>query len=87
MNSSPAYNQQKGRRMSRIVPTLLCLFSMAACATTEAGWSGSGATPFGRAQEICKQETAPTDAFKPAFVACMERQGWKRGNGSSQRGG
>lgn len=74
------YNQPKGRMMSRIIPTLLCLFSMAACATTEAGWSGSGATPFGRAQQICEQEAGPPpDASNPAFVACMERQGWKRG--------
>ena len=61
------------------VMTLLTLVS--ACATNQAGWSGSGAVPFDTALSDCNHETANIAGVQERQVAvqqCMATKGWTR---------
>ena len=65
----------------RIAAPVAWLATSTACATTEPGWSGNGATPFGTAERLCHAEATaqPSEARDAAFLGCMQRQGWTRG--------
>jgi hypothetical protein len=57
------------------------LLGLAACATNEPGWTGSGAAPFGSAQAECEGQldgTAAGSERDAAFQACMAARGWTR---------
>lgn len=67
--------------MRRLRPmTLLLPLLLAACATHDPGWSGSGAEPFDAAKADCEAEAAalPAAGRDAAFEACMARRGWTR---------
>lgn len=56
--------------------------ALAGCATSEPGWTGSGATPFATAEALCRsraREVRQPDAREAAFRVCMSEQGWTRG--------
>ena len=65
-----------------VAPFLICAaLSLFGCATTEPGWTGSGATPFGRAEEACRAEASyglatEDQQREQLFVGCMARYGW-----------
>lgn len=63
------------------VVTVACASMLAACATTDPGWSGEGAVPFDTAQVECRAEVASASAEmrESRFEACMARRGWTRG--------
>jgi len=55
--------------------------ALAACATTNQGWSGQNASPFDTAQADCDGKTRDLPAGKEresAFDACMKEHGWRR---------
>ena len=57
------------------------LLGLAACATNEPGWTGSGAAPFDSAQAECQVQVEGTAAGAErdaAFQACMAARGWTR---------
>lgn len=59
-----------------ILPVLL-----AACATSDHGWTGSGAEPFGQAMADCEGRTAALGGKaerKFAIDTCMAGKGWTR---------
>jgi 8-oxo-dGTP pyrophosphatase MutT (NUDIX family) len=54
---------------------------LSGCATTEPGWTGQGAVPFGEAESACKTATEGVTeeaARKAAFEECMDGKGWTR---------
>lgn len=58
------------------------LLSLSACATTEPGWTGQGAVPFGEAEAACESSTADIEdeaAHHDAMTDCMAAKGWSRG--------
>ncbi|KUO49596.1 MAG: hypothetical protein APF78_05085 [Sphingomonadales bacterium BRH_c3] len=65
-----------------VVFASMALLALTACATTEPGWSGQGATPFGEAKAACESSTAGIDgevARHDAMTDCMASKGWTRG--------
>lgn len=61
----------------RKLAVVTAIAALAACATTsEGGWTGQGAEPFGAAQAACRQQSEGQDAA--AFEACMASKGWRR---------
>jgi|GEM_PF-1481686 len=65
----------------RPVAPLLVLTVLAACATTEPGWTGEGAVPFDTALAQCRDDVAniPVQATREAKLAeCMAAKGWTR---------
>lgn len=59
----------------RIFLVLGAVLALAACASdNHAGWTGSGAEPFGRAQSTCQAQA--NAASGAAFDACMAAKGW-----------
>lgn len=67
--------------MIRMVPACIAMGLLAGCATTEPGWTGTDATPFGEAEAACTASTASDeDAVQRdrAFVDCMAGKGWTR---------
>jgi hypothetical protein len=62
-------------------PVLACLLMLAACATSDRGWTGDKAMPFDTAQADCDSKTRDLPAGKErenAFDACMKEHGWRR---------
>lgn len=55
---------------------VIALVSLCACATSDPGWTGEGATPFDTAQTNCEIETENQN--NAAFEACMASNGWTR---------
>ena len=64
----------------RLTCACLLALTLCACATTDPGWRGQGAEPFGQAESRCRQSVATldADAREPAFQACMAEAGWHR---------
>jgi hypothetical protein len=61
---------------------LLSALALSGCASAaDAGWTGSGATPFAGAEQLCRNEArVVVEAARPTvFEACMARNGWRRG--------
>lgn len=64
-----------------VASTALPFLLLNACATTESGWTGSGAEPFDQAYADCKGRTSALgghDDRKFAIDACMANKGWTR---------
>lgn len=68
--------------MTVIARTIIvaCTFVLGACATSEPGWTGNGAIPFGQAEEAClaRSTGSPDQAARAAYEACMRDHGWTR---------
>lgn len=65
----------------RIIVTVAAALALAGCATSDPGWTGSGATPFSGAEQACRNEARlGTEATRATlFETCMARHGWRRG--------
>lgn len=60
---------------------LAAAFLTGACATTQPGWTGSGATAFETAEALCRsraREVRNPEAREAAFLVCMSEHGWTR---------
>ena len=64
---------------------LLLALALAGCMSTstrQAGWSGSGATPFDAAYDKCEAQSASAASDKAArntaLELCMAKEGWHR---------
>lgn len=65
----------------RLIAPLLLLLALAACATTDPGWTGQGAEPFDSARHACLAQVADEadEAMRDAaFERCMAERGWHR---------
>lgn len=65
----------------RSIIVLCASMSLAACATTEPGWTGEGAVPFDRALAECQDEVndiAREAERNAALEECMAAKGWTR---------
>lgn len=54
---------------------------LSGCATTEPGWTGQGAVPFGEAERDCLMTTGTMPEGgerQAAFEECMAGKGWTR---------
>ncbi len=63
------------------IALLSVLVSLSACATSEAGWTGSGAQPFDNALAGCKtttQNIPDANTRAAALNQCMVTKGWTR---------
>lgn len=63
------------------VVTLSAALLLASCAaTSEPGWTGSGAEPFDAAQAACRTATERVDPAlrEHEFQRCMAERGWRR---------
>jgi hypothetical protein len=67
--------------MTKAVLFAPALIALSACATSHAGWTGSGAAPFDSALSDCKAKAeAMADASQrsAALDQCMADKGWTR---------
>ncbi len=68
--------------MSRRTGILIAAASLlAACATTDPGWTGSGAQPFDQALSQCRAQVATVTGEQERQIAlyhCMAEKGWRR---------
>lgn len=65
----------------RSVCLIVAAGSLAACVTTEPGWTGLGAEPFDTALAVCEGEVSGilnNPAREAAFESCMAKRGWTR---------
>lgn len=62
-------------------PLLLAAVLLSACATSNPGWTGSGAEPFDVALASCEEQVkgAPEEENRDAALeSCMAERGWTR---------
>ncbi|MGQ7829037.1 hypothetical protein [Altererythrobacter sp. Z27] len=55
---------------------------LAACATSNPGWTGDGAVPFDTAHAACETATAGIESEELRYqqmTECMAGKGWSRG--------
>ncbi len=61
--------------------SIVLLLPLAACATTESGWTGTGAEPFDQAYADCQGRTSALGGREErqfAIDTCMANKGWTR---------
>ena len=61
--------------------SIVAVGSLAACATTDLGWTGSGAEPFDTAIANCESEVSGISSEperEAALEECMAKRGWTR---------
>lgn len=60
---------------------IAAMLAMNGCATTEPGWTGSGAQPFDQALSECHTQVdviANQQEREAALETCMAAKGWRR---------
>lgn len=65
----------------RALYSIVAVGSLAACATNDLGWTGSGAEPFDTAIASCESEVSGIlrEAEREAALReCMAKRGWTR---------
>ena len=64
----------------RIAMLFVLALASSACATSDPGWTGTGAEPFDAAQAECERlaQTSSADDRDDSIKACMAERGWTR---------